>query len=816
MMGPAEFVFSQFAIGLMFNLGFYFPMGVPPAEEKPIMSQVAPAECIFYTTWSGVAAPDSSSDNNTEKLLAEAEIQRALNTLETTVVGFLKSQADREGDEMMALMADLGPKWLKHVLMHPAAIYLESVEPGPGPPSINAGVILDLADNRDEFVAMLEKLQKQGLGDAVKTVEIGDHKFYQIKVQPTAPLLTWGTRGRYLLATLGEEGVEKMVANVTRNRENGLPTWLEDTRKQLAIDRFSTVTYVDVAKIMEQALPLGGPMAAHVVETLGLDNITSYTATTGLDKTGFVNRSLVSVDGELKGLLKIADGQPFKPEDVNRIPFDTPIAISWRLDTAELFDTFVDIVKGFDEDSAAEMREGLRFASRAIGFDIRDELLASLGDQWTIYSSPSDGGLITGWTATVSIRDRMTIEKAHHILIGFLRGSFGDGHREPQIKRKRFGDHEFYYLSVPDDDMPIVPTWSVTRDEVVFGLFPQAVKSHLTRSQQDKSLADRPQVAKLLDHENGPVALTYVDSKKLIEIVYPLLQFGAQFAVNQAQQSGMDLDISILPSLSSIQPHLEPTVQGMYRTKDGIESTSHQTVPSGNVASSAPIMVALLLPAVQGARTAARRTQSMNNMKQIGIALHNHHDVYKAFPAAYSTDKDGKPLLSWRVHILPFVEEGALYEEFHLDEPWDSEHNIKLLDRMPITYRSPASAAPPNKTTYLGIGGEGGSFLPPGMRAAVWGEKGKVAGTSLAQMTDGTSNTIIIVEANDELAVEWTKPVEFKPNAMDPAKGIPGMFPQGFNALFGDASVRFIPETIDREVLQNLFQRNDGNLVEIP
>src|SRR5207249_2796575 len=82
-------------------------------------------------------------------------------------------------------------------------------------------------------------------------------------------------------------------------------------------------------------------------------------------------------------------------------------------------------------------------------------------------------------------------------------------------------------------------------------------------------------------------------------------------------------------------------------------------------------------------RIAGRRTVSQNNLKQIGLAMHNYHDTYRHFPPQALTDKNGKPLLSWRVAVLPFIEQDNLYRQFKLDEPWDSEHNRKLLERMP-------------------------------------------------------------------------------------------------------------------------------------
>src|SRR5204863_3386120 len=107
-------------------------------------------------------------------------------------------------------------------------------------------------------------------------------------------------------------------------------------------------------------------------------------------------------------------------------------------------------------------------------------------------------------------------------------------------------------------------------------------------------------------------------------------------------------------------------------------------------------------------------------------------------------DKRGKPLLSWRVEILPFIEENELFKQFHLDEPWDSEHNKALIAHMPRVFQDPRR--PPGDTT---------TFLAPvGKGLAFEGDKP----LKINSFTDGTSNTIFIVQANDDRAVPWTKP----------------------------------------------------------
>jgi hypothetical protein len=201
-------------------------------------------------------------------------------------------------------------------------------------------------------------------------------------------------------------------------------------------------------------------------------------------------------------------------------------------------------------------------------------------------------------------------------------------------------------------------------------------------------------------------------------------------------------------------------------------------------------------------RGAAERTQSMNNLKQIGLSMHNYHDFSKSLPARANFDQTGKPLLSWRVHILPLIEQDELYRQFKLDEPWDSPHNKKLIARMPPLYASPLSkASKDGKTTYLALTGKGSMFD---------GDKG----LRLTDVTDGTSNTLMVVEANDTKAVYWTQPEDFPIDTKEPLAGLVNREMKGFLALFTDASVRVIPATIRLLTLRALFTRNGGEKID--
>jgi hypothetical protein len=202
---------------------------------------------------------------------------------------------------------------------------------------------------------------------------------------------------------------------------------------------------------------------------------------------------------------------------------------------------------------------------------------------------------------------------------------------------------------------------------------------------------------------------------------------------------------------------------------------------------------------------AASRQRCMNNLKQIGLALHTYHDVHNHFPAVANFDDAGKPLLSWRVHLLPFLGQETLYKEFHLNEPWDSVHNKTLIERMPEVYRCPAAPwGATGKTTFLAPVGKELMFT------------GDVHGVPIKEVTDGTSNTIFVVDAADDHAVVWTKPDDLRVDAKEPLAGLVGHHAGGFNAVFVDGSAHFISRAIDPKMLFAVFTRNGGEVIALP
>lgn len=200
-----------------------------------------------------------------------------------------------------------------------------------------------------------------------------------------------------------------------------------------------------------------------------------------------------------------------------------------------------------------------------------------------------------------------------------------------------------------------------------------------------------------------------------------------------------------------------------------------------------------------------RLSNETEDFKRLLLAMHNYHDVYGHFPVPLKArNKKGEPLLSWRVHLLPFLEQNALYNQFKLDEPWDSDHNKKLIEKMPAVFASNSidvvKKLKPGYTTYL---------APVGEKTVYGGPKP----TRIQNIIDGTSNTVIVVEVQPESAVPWTAPQDYRFDEEKPLAGV-AVGKTGWIAGFADGSVRTVRKAVPPKTVLYLFQMNDGNVVE--
>ncbi|MEZ5943601.1 MAG: DUF1559 domain-containing protein [Planctomycetaceae bacterium] len=219
------------------------------------------------------------------------------------------------------------------------------------------------------------------------------------------------------------------------------------------------------------------------------------------------------------------------------------------------------------------------------------------------------------------------------------------------------------------------------------------------------------------------------------------------------------------------------------------------------------IMAALLLPAVQQAREAARTSQSKNNLKQIGLALYNYHDVYGTLPPGSIEQEDGTVSLSWQGSILPYVDQDPLFNQIEMGADWNGPENHMVRSTVVPVYLNPSVAE---------------VMAPDGLPASHYAGNINIflrnRGLRFREITDGLSNTIIVGEVTTGLK-SWGDPT----NLRDPADGLgdtPQQFglrrrPSGAGAQFlmADGAVRFISQEADPEVLKALSTPDGGEIV---
>jgi hypothetical protein len=198
------------------------------------------------------------------------------------------------------------------------------------------------------------------------------------------------------------------------------------------------------------------------------------------------------------------------------------------------------------------------------------------------------------------------------------------------------------------------------------------------------------------------------------------------------------------------------------------------------------------------------------DLVQIGLALHNYHDVHGTFPPAYVADANGRPLFSWRVLLLPYLGEQALFDQFDTSKPWYDRTNLAVLQHMPKVFRGPLASRKSIFTHYAGVAGPGTFF------DCVQGRTSSTAcaGTRLAAITDGTSNTVAVGETAQAL-IPWTMPedVDIRTHpTLGRHGGFSGVLRDGVPFVFADGSVQFLPTSTPANVLHALFTINGGEV----
>ena len=566
---------------------------------------------------------------------------------------------------------------------------------------------------------------------------------------------------------------------------------------------------------------------------LGLDGVKRIELQWGFQDEALMTQVRVVAPSPRRGLLAFFDQPTFDLRSLPPIPAGRPAFAIWSIDLAKTYDQFVAMVKATDPGGGQGVEAFENAFRNQFGLDPRNDLLKHLGPKLAIYSQASTLPLAgdpmaavvaaySGLTLTFQVQDQAALGKNLDVLVKGINQVLGQrppggGADAPQI-RKKDGPRTEYVLEFPPGMLPegplsmLSPTIALDKEQLIISGTSAGAEKALAlvagpAENRWSATGAFARVAERIPHNLMMLVIT--DPRETMPAIMESLPAIAEALNTQMAQAGggrngpafnLRIDAEKLPKADQLRPLLFPASTSLTVDAQGIHILQREPVPSLTSPTTSGVLVALLLPAVQASREAARRNQCTNNIKQIMLAMHNYHAANNAFPRDY-TDKDGKPLLSWRVAILPYIEENELYMKFKLDEPWDSPNNKELLKEMPRSFVCPSRGNPePFTTTYRGLVGTRAMF-----------ETGQDIG--IASVLDGTSNTIAVVEASE--AVPWTKPADlpFDEQAKPSLYGAGSSHPGGFNCGFADGSVRFIKNSINAIVFKALITRNGGEVI---
>lgn len=791
---------------LFLIIGIFCPRtGVAQQANADWYKRAAPEKCLSYIAWNG-DAEQPIEGNSTQAMMADPEVRAFITDLKRRVGLVAPAIMSSEGmaKEKLELLHSLSPKLVNSIFERSGCMFVEEVSvvrDMEEAPKIKVAMLVDLGDEADKFVSQMAEAAG-GEGEPTPQVDLAGTKAYRIEV-PEMEALYFGNTGQILVVAIGEQ---TYAGAIERMKGTKMPEWLASLdQRAKSLKHVHSLGFLDMKTVNRSIRKVFGPNANVVGELLGTSNVNKIEMIAGLNEESSVTHVLFDAK-ELEGVLGLLTKHPVNSELFEDVPADSLGAMAMTLDSDGLLDMIrtLEAMMGGGQSDFGRFKNDFR---QNTGVDLEADLIEHLGDSWMLFNGASDG-----WFSGVTLIGEVTDAKKLTASVEKFFKSVGQQTKQipasyrPGFFKQAYQGETIYSMTFRE--VFVETSFCIKQDRIYVGLYPQAVMAAIKQLPSDEVLLDDMQVTKLNESKflKGPAKLSgllYSDAKLQAQITYPYLQIiktSVTTMFRGQMPGGMIalLEGLELPPARTMIRNIKPTMVLVRTNEQGVEIEARQTIPTNSAAIGIPVGIGMLLPAVGQVRTAARETQSMNNLRQFALACLNYESAFSRFPMD-GPRTDDEQAFSWRVHILPYIEQNNLYDQIRFDEPWDSDHNKALLAKTPDIFKAPDSNAAEGMTVYRGFKGKG----------VLGGVNGK--GLRFGQMTDGSSNTILIARVPDEMATHWAQPgcLEVDEEVAKKVIGTQG----SMLAAFCDGSVHRIPSTIDPEEVVNLLGFNEGSVV---
>ena len=311
------------------------PLGIPPGPDDPVISRVAPENCVFYTTWAAVATPNPNSQNQAEKMLAEPEVRLFVDHLEKWVRhSVTQVSSDSEANSLSDATFDA----LLMVLRHQTAMFVSDVKFRGRRVAAKGGVVVALGSDallaRRLFYQHVHGFFVNLNAQSIETVSFYGDKWYRVKIASDFPGLLVGMKDSYLIVAVGEDSPDPIVQRMDRS----VPRWLKEARRQAGLERPTGMTYINLRRLREAGTAGTDSRRQRPMDALGLAQLPWVMSASGLVGPDVVTRTILPIEGQPRGLLLAAEGRGLQREDLAAIPRDASMALAARFDLQKAWD----------------------------------------------------------------------------------------------------------------------------------------------------------------------------------------------------------------------------------------------------------------------------------------------------------------------------------------------------------------------------------------------------------------------------------------------------------------------------------------------
>ena len=792
------------------NNGIGLPIGMPPLAENPMMSRIAPEECYLFATWAGRDKPNTES-NPTEKWMAQESIGQFSRILELSLISNdTGKSASMDPRRLRSVKHAI--KLIDIVVQSPGAIYLQddpdflsdmfiprliSEEPIS---RLNGGFVSAPGKRIDEFKKELDffetLLSNEGL---LKTKKIGEKTFHQIAGPETRyQTITWGFSDEYFVFAFGENSMEPLLENMG----TPAPEWLKKSRAKFEINRVASFVVID-AKNFEKAFKAHDhAKQPPLLDEFGVTGLKSICWISGLDDRGFISESHIEFTEEPSGIFQLIDGQPIPGYLLHKIPGEKTFAFASRYSPADTFKLIkATIGKQLGDNGIDDVIDDLE---ETTGIQIERDIVNALSGYIYFYSDSEILDNLECWMLSFGVENEMTFNPTIDKLTDWLSQVTGE-----EIRSRTIDGYKIYSIDMRFSFLISKLSWCVADREFLIAPSSVDIVEHLGREAESEDvLANNATLKHLLldDPASRPILVASVDQAEVLRKLEDLLDAIFDNQSLPLHDAGIAKPNDVVPPIAKLTKDIEPSVLIVVRTETGFRFVQRQTYPGGTLGTTLAGLGAVRVVTSISRASEYRRAKSYRKAWKVAVANFEYAKVHGGIPPAYSISPDGKKLLSWRVHVLPHLGHRDLYEQFKLDEPWDSEHNKALIGKMPDVFAFPGELPSDGKTRLLGNATENGVFVGPENETDKKGMD-----FSPDNILDEKGKTILLVEVGPTHAVEWTKPADFESLPADaPVERFKGSYHDGFTVALCNRQVEFLPFDIAEKHLRALLNGNDG------